>query len=415
MINKINKINNISVGRDDGIIKPLTYLLFILLIFMPFADFLTVLARESQISNLERFSLFYRSVLFSVLLLFSAVSITKKELSILFLFLFGCISLLSNFILIDALSDSRVLIESILLLLKFFLFFLFYQAFLIIRKSRYIKIDSFFLLAEWLLVIYALAIVLGAVFSIDLFKYYDSERWGFKGIIIAGNEASALLIIAYAWFLIKTKNIFNTMILGLIIAAMFFSGTKASIGGVIMLTTGLFLSQNPLKALLKIPFFILSIFIILYFLYIFESNVRDNMFRTFLYFQYQFDNFSNGSFLTVILSGRNYKLYEVFSSIMNNVPLAFLLGGYPVAGFSIEMDFFDLMALLGIFGSLFYFYFWLKCWREKIVHDISLNFFRGFFIFTFAMLAFTGGHMFYSAVAAPFLALLSLRFTHISS
>jgi hypothetical protein len=338
---------------------------------MPFADFLSVYARDINHSSLERISLFYRFFIFLCLLIICSASITKKMLTIIIsLFIF-----ISVFIgkYIYSMYYETLLLESILL--------------------------------------YVAPIILGSLFNIELFKYYDSERWGVKGIIVSGNEASAFLLSSLTWFFLNKKSFFNSICILVVMSAMILSGTKASILGLLMLTLGALWSKNPISFIYKGTIFVLIFIAITFLLYNYNISFQDAVLKTFSYFEYQYYHFANGSLVSLALSGRDIKLYTVYSSILENEILSLIIGGYPIAGYTVEMDVFDLIPLVGFFGTIFYFFIWFSYWNKKSTNlKIYQKRLKRVFLFVFIFLAFFGGHMFSSAVAAPFIALLSIKF-----
>jgi len=396
--------------KSSALFKLAGYFLFILLLAMPVADFFTVVSREYGHSAFERASLIYRALILVALTILCSVGITRRKVIVFVLFFFGNVSLLLAYI--GSGSDFGVFAESLLLLLKFFLFFLFYQGYLSLHTSGGLKLDRFYKLADFLMIGYAAAIVAGAAFSIDSFSYYESGRWGVKGIVVAGNEASALLIVSLAWFLMKDKSIANMLSTALIMVAMIISGTKASMAGLFMLVLGFYWASGRLTSLYKIPLFIALVSIVFLWLYHSSNAIQYAVASTWAYFEYQFYHHAQGSILSLLLSGRDLKLGQVYELIFYYSPWSLIIGGYPVAGYTVEMDFFDLIALLGIVGSFIYIYSWLRCWASKQKATDSRRRFKFFFLGTFLLLAFLGGHMFYSAVAAPFLALLAFRFSY---
>jgi hypothetical protein len=376
---------------------------------MPFADFLSVYARDINHSSLERISLFYRFFIFLCLLIICSASITKKMLTIIIsLFIF-----ISVFIgkYIYSMYDETLLLESILLFIKFYMFFLFFEGFTSIQKNNVINITHIFIFFNALILIYVAPIILGSLFNIELFKYYDSERWGVKGIIVSGNEASAFLLSSLTWFFLNKKSFFNSICILVVMSAMILSGTKASILGLLMLTLGALWSKNPISFIYKGTIFVLIFIAITFLLYNYNISFQDAVLKTFSYFEYQYYHFANGSLVSLALSGRDIKLYTVYSSILENEILSLIIGGYPIAGYTVEMDVFDLIPLVGFFGTIFYFFIWFSYWNKKSTNlKIYQKRLKRVFLFVFIFLAFFGGHMFSSAVAAPFIALLSIKF-----
>jgi hypothetical protein len=194
-------------------------------------------------------------------------------------------------------------------------------------------------------------------------------------------------------------------------SAMILSGTKASILGLLMLTLGALWSKNPISFIYKGTIFVLIFIAITFLLYNYNISFQDAVLKTFSYFEYQYYHFANGSLVSLALSGRDIKLYTVYSSILENEILSLIIGGYPIAGYTVEMDVFDLIPLVGFFGTIFYFFIWFSYWNKKSTNlKIYQKRLKRVFLFVFIFLAFFGGHMFSSAVAAPFIALLSIKF-----
>src|SRR5690606_21987393 len=101
-----------------------------------------------------------------------------------------------------AIGDVHDAIETSLMLLKFYLFFIFFDGISFLIKKRLLSDSFLYRTFSFLIFIYSFAIVIGPFLNSDVFRYYSTERWGFKGIVISGNEASALIIVSYAWALL---------------------------------------------------------------------------------------------------------------------------------------------------------------------------------------------------------------------
>lgn len=388
------------------------YSLIALLLAMPFVDFLTILAREHGYSSLERISLAYRAISLVPLAILCSVGANTKSLILLLAFWFSFFALLVGHAFFG-LGNTHEIAESLLLLLKFFLFFLFFQSFRSLYKLEPNRLKNFFLLADTLILIYVLSIILGSLFQIDYLRYYDNGRWGVKGIIISGNEASAFLLVSLAWFLIKEKSMTNKLGTLAVVFALVLSGTKASIVGMFILLFGSLWASGGIRFLYKaLLLFILSVAISTL-TYRINENIQIAVNNTLAYFEYQYYNHANMSIISLALSGRDIKLDRVYELIFNYAPWSLLIGGYPVAGYTVEMDIFDLIALMGFLGAAIYLYYWCLCWKNVCKQqDIYLKKFKFVFLFTFISLAFLGGHMFYSAVAAPLLALLAIKLAY---
>lgn len=183
------------------IVKVISFLLWALILAVPLADFLSVYARSVGLESFERFSLAYRFLMIglSLLLMFAFQQRYRKE--IIYIFLYGFFAIAANFLIVEG-SDSELLFETLLLGFKFFTFFIFLWAISATLKIGAVSYDFFAQSFTILILAYAGCIAVGAVFGIELFENYTNERWGVKGIIISGNEASGFLLIALCWSLL---------------------------------------------------------------------------------------------------------------------------------------------------------------------------------------------------------------------
>ncbi|WP_439114133.1 hypothetical protein [Hydrogenophaga sp.] len=405
---------NYIVAKRNVAFQSIAFFLLILLVAMPLADFLTVYARDAGISSIERFSIVYRAVMLLLLIILNSLLIRKSQILLWASFIFSGLSIAINLLLADASMESVG--ENFLLLIKFYLIFLFYNVFAEIVKNRYLPINRLVKTFTLIIFAYTLSIPIGAIFDISSFQFYANDRWGVKGIIISGNEMSGFLIIALAWALLAKKSIFKIILVLLTALAMMLSGTKAAFLGLVLLLTGYFWANGGIKRLFyAAPTALLFLFICSLLVYMKSERVRLEVENTFAYFNYQFSNQAEGSILTLGLSGRNIKLYNVYNDIFSNRPWTLFTGGYPIADYSIEMDFFDLLILAGPVSFFIYAVFWVKQWRDKNSFNkaaANASRFKLVFLVAFISLSFFGGHMLYSAVAAPFLAMLIIKFQY---
>ncbi len=243
-----------------------------------------------------------------------------------------------------------------------------------------------------------------------MFHTYGGDRWGVKGIIISGNEASGFLLIALAWSLLHLKGVFGSALCLVVVCAMLMCGTKSAIVGLLFLVCGWLWSNGGMKSILSMGLFIVLGSVILMVAYVSSEFIQFEVENTYNYFEYQFDHNANGSWVTLALSGRDYKLVDVYSDILNSSFWVVFIGGYPIARYSVEMDVFDFFALAGVGGLIVYAVSWYRLWANIKPTTKNVDRFKYVFILVFFVLGFLGGHLFYSAIAAPFLAALAIKF-----
>lgn len=381
------------------------------LVLMPFADFISVYSRYTGIEAGERFSLIYRLFLITIAIyFFLKVNVSFKN-SIIFLFLTSILSLTITFFYIDGSDLSRYL-ETSIMSFKFFVFFVIVSCLKYFVDFSYLSFKKFYNIISSLIFVYAISIILGAFFDIEMFKNYnndDSQRWGVKGIIIAGNEASGFLTVALAWALLNLKMRASSILLAIVVLASLITGTKAAVLAFIFVISAYILSKYKGKSVLIMLLFLAISYFLLLLIYSNFLVVRDTFDQTMNYFLWHYENSARGDLVNLALTGRDYKLSVVFDEIHHVSPWVYVFGGFPVGTYTVEMDFFDAIALYGFFGALYYFYIWFSFWN--ISGHSEYKTFCLYFSFSFFLLGFLAGHYFYSAMSAPFLAALCICFS----
>lgn len=385
-------------------LNTLVIVLFLLLLVSPAADFISVFSRFNDISIGVRFSLFFRLLILITLIILCVMDGSNRK-PVLWCFFWIGILIHLLLVIINSGEVTTVYMEGILTLIKFHLFFLYLGGFIF---SLALGVRFKYMLKVFYIMIgaYSSAIVLGAVLNIEIFQYYSTERWGVKGIIIAGNEVSGFLIAALGVLLVNKRTNANLILLFLVSLAMALCGTKAALLGLIMVFSGHFYASGGFVGTFKILG--LMSFAMLAGIVVYQSNVavQDAIYSSLSYFEYQLEHYANGSYITLLLSGRDLKLEVILVDILDVNIFYLFTGGYPISDYMIEMDLFDYIALSGIIGAAVYFYYWVTAWN-----GLSHGYVQKFvycFIVTYIILGFLGGHMFHSAVAAPFLAFMVL-------
>jgi hypothetical protein len=264
------------------------------------------------------------------------------------------------------------------------------------------------------LMLYVLAIPVSAILGFDLFKTYGSQsgRFGFSGIVPAANETSGLLFAAMGavciLYLKKQLKHYLLALFSILIAAMLL-GTKGGIIGVFILTFGLLYAKRGLLFSLSLCCLFLAIFsFCLALIYFNFEAVRSAVELSVGYFQYQLANGANGSIINLLLSGRLDKLQTVFIDVEHMFYIPLVLGGVDVLSYAVEMDFFDVLFLLGLPFTFFIFYFWFNIFVLKSRNIPQISRFMVVFFIGWFLLSFLAGHFIYSAVA-------SLYFVYVSS
>ncbi|WNC92376.1 O-antigen ligase family protein [Paraburkholderia sp. FT54] len=262
---------------------------------------------------------------------------------------------------------------------------------------------------------YALAIVAGAVFSIDMFRSYWADtqiRSGYKGIVYAQNEASALMIVGLSHGLLRVLksgwSVANGALVGSIVLASCLVGTKAAMAGAVAMTCSYFYCRHRVpQATFRALTLVAALVGIALLAYLALPGVRSAVDLSLQYFMYQHDHASDGGVLTMVLSGRDVKFSNVWDEVAKDAYVPLLTGGYPVVRYLVEIDVPDLVLAMGFPVGIFYLWAVGKAflYRES---GVVPRFGKWFFIVLMAT-ACTAGHVLVSAIVSPYLAMIAVQ------
>ncbi|MFP3796784.1 MULTISPECIES: O-antigen ligase family protein [Paraburkholderia] len=388
------------------------FVLFVGIALSPLADFLSVYALKGQVGGDmgARYSLFVRgatiSGLVAVMLFSGRVRLSNLRICSLALFvlLMSCCS-----VAFGEMSNGEF-VEEVIVIAKVFSLFVYVAAFSELKDDQLDKVEA---MMRATLLIYALAIIAGAVFSIDIFRSYRGDtqiRAGYKGIIYAQNEASALLLSGLALaYLHVIRNGWTAGCIRLIAAlfvAVFLLGTKgALIGGLGVIAVYVFARYGVVKATARLAVVIALMPAIAVAVYYLMPSVRQAVDLSVQYFSYQSDHAAGEKVVTVLMSGRNLKFSNVWDELESRAFLPLLTGGYPIVRYLIEMDGPDLALIMGIpvFGLYMRDIFGLYARTG----DTPVSHYGKYFFFLLMIIACTAGHVLTSAIVAPYLAVIA--------
>ncbi|WP_419153420.1 hypothetical protein [Vibrio maritimus] len=262
-----------------------------------------------------------------------------------------------------------------------------------------------------LCICYLVAIPLSMYVGAPDFKTYseESSRFGFKGIISAGNEVTGVLFfisscLAFKLLVFKRKKDMLLFVLCIISSPIL--GTKGAVLGIIFVIMAVMLERFNLFKFFVISSFVFSLMsVICYFLYLYVDEVTSAVDLTLAYFTYQFENGAENSIITLLLSGRDQKLEHILDQALEMIPIFLFFGGWNITDMYVEMDYFDLILLFGILGSVIIFIFWSKI---LIVNQCKqFMTFRVATFLSFLVISATAGHIIYSSLVAVFAVYLS--------
>jgi len=378
----------------------------------PLGDFLSVYALKGQVGGDigARYSLFLRGAmvvgLIASMLLDGRVRLSNWRICLLALVtaFLSCVSLT-----FDEMT-SQEFVEEIIAIAKVFSLFVYIAAFSELKDRQMEKVEAVMRIA---LLGYALAIVAGAAFSIDMFRSYRGDtqiRAGYKGIVYAQNEASALLLsglaLAFLRILRKGWQARSVVFVATLVAAAFLLGTKGAVAAALgVVAVYSYARYGAFKASARVAFVVVMLLGAALAVYYLSSSVQQAVDLSVQYFRYQSEHANGDKVATVIMSGRNLKFLNVWDELSNQNFVPLLSGGYPTVRYPIEMDGPDLVLIMGI--PVFVLYVRDLCRLYCRWGRGHIGQYGKYFFFLLMLIACSAGHVLTSAIAAPYLAVIA--------
>ncbi|EIF33310.1 hypothetical protein BCh11DRAFT_01075 [Burkholderia sp. Ch1-1] len=416
-------INSVFLHRQSGltVLKP-TRLLPGSLIWMvfagglalsPFADYLSVRAAHGieAAGGEARYSLFVRGSMVTGLLLILLAS-GRMRLSSWRTALLAVLAVVASAG-TCAFGDmsSAEFVQQTVFVLKSFSFFVCLAALSGMSDRQLGKLEP---IMRFTLLAYALAIVAGAMFSIDMFRSYWAEtqiRSGYKGIVYAQNEASALMIVGLGYSLLRVLksgwSAWNGALVCSIVLASCLVGTKAAMAGAVAMTCSYFYCRHKVPQATVRALTLVAVLVgVTVAVYLSLPGVQSAVDLSLNYFMYQRDHAGNGGVFTMILSGRDVKFSNVWDEVAKEAYVPLFTGGYPVVRYLVEIDVPDLMLAMGVPVGIFYLWGVAKAFLHRGC-GAAPGFGKWFYIVLMAM-ACTAGHVLVSAIVSPYLAMIAV-------
>lgn len=356
---------------------------------------------NGESGHISKLSRLFLEILFVIMLL------RKKIYWPLFFLLFFTTTNLLGMVLLYAYEGSvhisiPDILSNVVIVNKFFLFFLFQTVLLSCKyDSRFVvSMNRFF---EFSYVLFSLSILMGFIFKLEsLESYIGKARFGYKGLIVTQNEAVGLMLIGLFYFKMKfdVTNKTGTLVF---MYVLYLSGLLvASKACLFFLTLAMVYFHMKLlsskKALIVISLFIFGAS------WINWQEIISYYKITYDYFLYFYD--SGDSFLSVMLTGRDWRVQGVFDHLRdgNHLFYNYIFGGFNFLKYGTEMDFFDILILFGISGVFYYSFYIYSIYRVPELKKPVVV-----FLLLFLTASFLGGHLIYNAIIPIYLAIFCVN------
>ena len=397
-----------SVPRNPSFlssrVKHTTIILGFLLLMVVGDGLNVVLMRTAQ--PFWRVSIVFRALaeIYFLLLL-----VNKRQSIYVFGLLLGLLAVWLLGVVTGGQTDAYNWFENLNMIVKMIFFFLCWEIFrqFFQKQSDQVRL---FNLYEKIIMLQALLIIIGFIFRVELLSSYGQEyRFGYKGLLPARNEVSGFFIIAffyYLWKMYYTRRSFVQLFV--VLVAAFMTGAKAILilpVALIFFLVRLFIRFSRNKAFYSV----IGVSVLLVGIAVWQrNNILERLSPSLQYFSYQLESGNNPTLLSALMSGRS----ELAQTLLPGLaPGRLFFGGHDLAVSSTETDLLDVFLLLGIAGVLLFYTFYLRVLFFNARRRFS--FVQILFVLTWLGISTVSGHLVFSAVNGPYLAILLLAFSGI--
>ena len=341
----------------------------------------------------DRASVFFKAF-FEIIIIVLFIYNRKFGKYYLMIIYFG-ITFFISYLLFVLMEGDVFNLEPFIILNKYLYFII--LSFLFIQYSENEKFVNFISnVFKYYLLFNSAFIILGLLFNIELFSSYfklASQRFGYKGLIPAQNEATGVYFWGLAffyrrYFVEKSENIWNLIF---VTFASLLIGTKGIWISVLFFMAYYLLKYKTRKTvLIGIPSLIAVISI-------YGIRIWDTLYNDYLYYFIHFIERTDMSWYTILLSGRDVKTAISFEYIKDHWTIwNYIFGGVNLSIANSETDLVDGYFSLGINFILYLIYYFSLLFKfDKSMDNVLI-----FLLYT--VLSFTGGHMIYSAIVPLF-------------
>lgn len=260
-----------------------------------------------------------------------------------------------------------------------FIFFLFPLLSFIFFQSKQNNLNyKLYILLKYFIVLNSIAIILGMLLDIYVFKTYKGERFGYNGFILSQGITPYIYLFATAIFY-SFRNyfmIFLTLILAII------SGVKGAYFAEFLFITLLVLSNNTLSKKYKA---IIAIILSLLFGFLIFALLSLSPFKELI---------NSKGLLSAIFSLRSDNLLELFNEItIKNFNV--FVGATGITPIRLELQIIDVLLTFGAIGIVAFCYFYGMVFIKFIKENTS----KAVFI-TAILLSLLSGNLFYIPLAS---------------
>lgn len=238
----------------------------------------------------------------------------------------------------------------------------------------------------------------------------SGEMLGSKGFFYAGNEVSASLIALFAltMYSIRQKLSKNALFASFILVTWLIAAlsliTKTAILGFIIISIYFYYKCFSLSTKLKVLSMFLFLVLITSSIWLPIVNIAID--------RWDFFYSTSSDFLSFLTSGRSLRLDAINVLLLDPFSLFFGHGVYVINNqlfIGFESDLLDMIAISGFFG-LIVFLLWTSwaflSFKMTLRNKEVLSMFPFLFILIFLLLSLIAGHVLYSTMAAPFIAMI---------
>lgn len=266
-----------------------------------------------------------------------------------------------------------------------------------------------FRLFELAAMLIVLSIYIGFLLSVDILKSYPAgERFGYKGLIPALNEASGYLLIIFFYYL---QRLYTTKrglpMLFLIVGAAVLTGAKVALALPLLLVLLSLRWISNRRMGRTAAMIVAGVMAALVLAFVFRERILDQFAATIDHFTMFW--LQGRTISSLFVSGRDLKVEDFLAQQLPQFGAGnYLFGGWDFSSYSTEMDVVDVFAFLGLIGGVVFYAGYLALLLGSMERIPAI---RLVFAIVWLGVSALSGHLVFSAVNSAYLAILLTYFS----
>lgn len=285
-----------------------------------------------------------------------------------------------------------------------FSFTIIFFVFTYIKDIKLKGIAFIFQVFKYISIVINIAIILGFIFNITVFKTYTGVRFGFSGLLFPQSFSSYFVIVSLLIYYFYNNNIERTSPLFIAVTTLsaLLVGTKSVYIFLFFFTLMLFFNYK----LYKNKVFMLSTSFLFAVIAFYYNTLKSYLLDKFIVL---YDVYRESGLLTFLLSFRDLSFLKAKAYVEDNWDMVnYFFGGVNRKVMLVEMELVDILLSFGVLGSVLLIYFYYKFILKSVAFERTSFLLYGVLFFIIMM----SGNFFKSLTIHYFIAYALIILTY---